>query len=115
MYKNLLPALLFSLLILGMFGVAKGQLNDPTQPSKSPAPLAEVLGKNLDITAIFFSANRYIAVINGKLSKEGDIINGFRIVNIQPYAVKFRGAEGVFVKGVVSPRVKYPVSRNRIN
>ena len=73
-------------------------------------PLQTTLGKDIAVTAVFFSSDRYVAIINGQLAQEGDI-KGYEIVSIQPYAVKLKGPEGIFVQHIVFPKVKYPVPR----
>lgn len=61
--------------------IAHADLVDPTKPPD----LSQEGG--LVLSAIMISSNHKLAVINGKILHEGDVINGLKIVNIAPNSV----------------------------
>lgn len=69
-----------------------GSLSDPTEPPEGLAPLvvevAEDKTDRLDLTAIFFAADRRLAIINDRRLREGDSIGPARVVSIMPNRVR---------------------------
>lgn len=82
-------------------------LTDPTRPPDfNPATAAAVLGKGLTLEAIFYSANRRQAIINGQTLQAGDTIAGFKLLQIKSQAVLLKGPEGVFEMPLLSWQIK---------
>ncbi len=73
-------------------------LGDPMRPyiPASPAVGDQRAVHPLILTGVLIAATRRIAVINGALYREGDTINGARVVRIQSDSVQLRrGSENL--------------------
>jgi len=91
---------LISLLLLGIpFSAVGGErLLDPMRPlvSSASGPVETVgkplVAKQLDwrLGAVLISAEREVAVINGKSLQIGDKIEGYRVVKIEPSRVQLQ-------------------------
>ena len=72
------------------FAVKLDQFVDPMRPlhyqtsSSRQAKAEGVLIKAWTLTAVLISAERSVAVINGKTMQQGEIIGGYRLVQIMP-------------------------------
>jgi hypothetical protein len=90
----LLAAMLYSLL---PFEATAEQLSDPTRPTTRGGgeirkPKDAVSRWKLQSTLI--AEGRRTAVINGKMVSVGDEINGVRVIEILPYAVRLQTEGG---------------------
>lgn len=86
---------------------AEPQLDDPMRPYITPPRAANVqdAARPFTLTGVLIAATRRVAVINGSLYREGDTINGARIVRIDPGSVRLqRGAENLIVQLAQRPR-----------
>jgi hypothetical protein len=72
---------------------------DPTQPyGRSAAVVAGVPnGPRFTLTAVLVSAERRVAVVNGKPYLQGDRVDGAEIVQIDANAVRLRDGSGDIV------------------
>jgi len=91
-------------------GVVLAELLDPTRPPN----LEKVAKVRKDgvytLTAIYYSQGRKLAIINGKLVKKGDTINGGRVKEISPNVVHIQGPG----KPIVLPLVKHTIKEQHI-
>jgi len=72
---------------------AKGELlRDPTQPES--ASLVATQPYQPGLSAVIVSTDRRLAVIDGKIVREGQMVNGNTIISIQENHVKLHGANG---------------------
>jgi len=96
--------LLTAMYLLLNTSAAVGQdvrLQDPTSPYRAaPAPSARAPAAiRFELTAVLISPQRRIAVINGRLYREGDAINGATLTVIEPGLVRLqRGSESLEVR-----------------
>lgn len=86
------PALLAILVTGSSILAAEPPLGDPMRPytPASPTAGAERTARPFKLTGVLISATRRVAVINGALYREGDTINGARVVSIEPNSVQLR-------------------------
>ena len=70
-------------------------LYDPTHPT-SAALQAEGDSYGITVSSILFSNKRHIAVVNGKYVKEGDMIQGLKIIKIHSDSVVFQSDKKEF-------------------
>jgi len=79
-----------SLLLASVISVPVVALDDPTKPpfpSSSTVPVIEQeieAGPQLALSSILISPDRRIAVINGQILKRNELIEGARVVAIEP-------------------------------
>jgi hypothetical protein len=67
------------------------RLQDPMRPPAPPqAAGAEGPDTGFSLTAVLVSASRRLAVVNGRIHREGDRINGEQIVAIEPGSILIR-------------------------
>ena len=99
--------LLMVLLLSGAgesFAAKSEQFVDPMRPVRYQAPVVnttpikkndqeQVNTKTWRLTAVLISAERSVAVINGKSLQEGEILNGFRLVEIMPDKVLLKNKQ----------------------
>jgi len=77
------------------------RLQDPTSPYRAaPAPSTRApAAARFELTAVLISPHRRIAVINGRLYREGDTVNDATISVIDPGLVRLRrGSENLEVR-----------------
>lgn len=92
---NTLPLLCLLVLLCGPVSAAEtGRLQDPLRPVRYQAPVvekkAEVERQNWSLSAVLLSADRAVAVINGQSLQLGDLLDGYRLVKIEPGKVLLR-------------------------
>lgn len=76
-------------------------LDDPMRPYIPAAPTAggQRVARPFTLTGVLIAATRRIAVINGSLYREGDTIDGARVVRIEPSSVQLRrGSEDLLLQ-----------------
>ena len=86
--KSLQSCFALLLLALGAHAAADG-LADPTRRpggSRGPAPQARQF---LRVEAVFSSADRRLAIVNGKVVRAGDQVSGVRIEEILDDGVRY--------------------------
>jgi MSHA biogenesis protein MshK len=83
---------LFALLPIRDLAAEDLPLLDPTRPFQQAQTPAEQgsASHRLELTAVLISAQRRIAVINGKFYREGELVAGARITRIGPESVGLR-------------------------
>ncbi|MEA3545498.1 MAG: hypothetical protein U9R69_09815 [Thermodesulfobacteriota bacterium] len=70
------------------FAATADQFIDPMRPVRYQTPVAKKTAQDLvntadwQLTAVLISAQRSVAVINGKSLREGDMVDGYRVVKI---------------------------------
>lgn len=91
--RNLLRAFI-PLLVLGVFSFA-AFAREPADPTRPPAaatiaPKTDASPKRqpLDLSAVFFADDRRVAIINGQRLHEQEVIEGARILEIEPGSVR---------------------------
>ena len=91
---------------------AGGELRDPTRPSYLPAETASrtASAPSWRLESIIVSANRRLAVINGRVVGVNDRINAARIVEILPYEVHLEYKGEIRRISLVPTRVKHPAT-----
>ncbi|NOY12603.1 MAG: MSHA biogenesis protein MshK [Deltaproteobacteria bacterium] len=92
---NKLPLLCLLALLCGPVSAAEtGRLQDPLRPVRYQAPAvekkAEVERRSWSLSAVLLSADRAVAVINGQSLQLGDLLDGYRLVKIEPEKVLLR-------------------------
>jgi hypothetical protein len=95
---------------LAAAGADERAVRDPMQPFRAAegAAAAEIAAPRYALTAVLISAARRIAVVNGQLYRQGDIVDGAEVVQIEPNAVHLRAADGSFVIRLASARAPAP-------
>jgi len=76
-------------------------LRDPMQPQQTIAtPGARGSApRRFELTAVLVSRDRKVAVVNGRVYREGDVVDGAEITRIEPQAVHLRrGSEDTVVR-----------------
>ncbi|NNC63510.1 MAG: hypothetical protein HKN84_01885 [Gammaproteobacteria bacterium] len=98
MSRLVLAFFLVNVATSGSVMAADPPLGDPMRPyvPASPAAAGQRTARPLTLTGVLIAATRRIAVINGALYREGDTINGARIMRIESDSVQLRrGSEDV--------------------
>lgn len=92
---------------IAMAGPAQGRLADPTRPPDyhGPTPQAE---RPWDLTSTLVSPRRRVAVINGKVVREGGRIGDMTVVRIRSGRVVLKGAAGREVVPLLGRSIKTP-------
>ena len=105
-FFRILLTVLLLILAVESFAAQLDQFVDPMRPVRYQTSVANstsmkknnqklVDTKAWQLTAVLISAERSVAVINGKPLQEGEILNGFRLVRIMP--------DQVLLKNCVAP------------
>lgn len=100
MYDRVL-AVTVTLLALAAAHADESPLRDPMQPYRPAevAAAARPAGPRYDLTAVLIASARRVAVVNGKLYRQGDRVNGAEIIRIEPQAVHLRdGSKDLVVR-----------------
>lgn len=66
-----------------------GEFSDPMRPDRTRSAAAPARAE-FEVTAIFHSAERQTAIVNGHLVAAGDRVDGAEVVAIGPRALKLR-------------------------
>lgn len=101
---RLLLTVLLLVLAVESFATQIDQFVDPMRPVRYQASdtSSSSIGKNnqqlvdtnaWQLTAVLTSAERSVAVINGKPLQEGEILNGFKLVKIMPDKVLLKNKQ----------------------
>ena len=86
------------LLLFSLFFVMKVMaipLYDPTHPTSAVLHEGGDL-YGITVSSILFSNKRHIAVVNGKYVKEGDMIQGLKVIKIHSNSVVFQSDKKEF-------------------
>lgn len=107
--KKLMSASLVTVLFLMTVPVVAAPLTDPTQPpgfvggvtaagsTKAPA---------WQVSSILISSDRRMAVINGKIVSQGDIVGSAKVIRISHTAVTLRNNIETFTVKLLPAQVK---------
>ncbi len=84
-----ITALCAALLLAGI--APAGELRDPMRPAGAPAAVRPAPVHTLKLEGIIAGARR-VAIINGRLVRAGDTINGARILEVFAHGVRYERA-----------------------
>jgi MSHA biogenesis protein MshK len=84
-HPYLAAALLFSL----SAKAAADRLVDPTRPPQAPGPSSSTLPQTLRVEAVLRSADRDLAIVNGKIVRAGDHVNGVQVEAILADGIRY--------------------------
>jgi hypothetical protein len=85
MHHPYLAALLLSM----SAKAAADRLVDPTRPPQAPSPGSEPQSEGVRVEAVLRSAERDLAIVNGKVVRAGDRIAGVQIEAILPDGIRY--------------------------
>ena len=69
--------------------VSADALRDPTQPTRTVPVATPVAVSKLKVSAVFVSAARRVAIVNGQRVREGDTVAGATVSKIEAGKVSF--------------------------
>lgn len=100
------------LLAIAGAAAAGDELRDPTRPSYLPSETASrtASAPSWRLESIIVSANRRLAVINGRVVGVNDRVNAARVVEILPYEVHLEYEGEIRRISLVPTRVKHPAT-----
>ena len=84
-----ITALCAALLLAGI--TSAGELRDPMRPAGAPAAARPAPVHTLKLEGIIAGAKR-VAIINGRLARAGDTMNGARILEVFAHGVRYERA-----------------------
>lgn len=85
---------LLMLMLLIVVGAVGATLQDPTRPTTAIVQGEGSYG--IIVSSILYSHERHIAIINGEYVKEGDTVQGAKVIKIRPDSVVFRSEQKEF-------------------
>ena len=91
-------------------------MTDPTQPPASfgivedNSPATTYSDSDIKLSAIIFSNNRKIAIINNQPLTTGDKINGMTLLNVEKETVLLETQNGVITLPLVRADIKKPAA-----
>ncbi|MCK4501542.1 MAG: hypothetical protein KAU22_00815 [Desulfuromonadales bacterium] len=100
---NLIIVAFLSLLVVGAATAANSELADPMRPVNYPVSAVAAVAKqsvateNWNLMAVLISAQRSVAVINGKSLQTGDVISGYKVVKIESDLVVLKNNQNKIV------------------
>ena len=80
---------LAALLLTMSAKAAADRLVDPTRPPQAPAPSGDPLHQGVRVEAVLRSAERDLAIVNGKVVRAGDRIGGVQIEAILVDGIRY--------------------------
>jgi hypothetical protein len=84
------PRLLYAAVLLASSAQANAdRLADPTRPSREPRAASDGTRQLVRVEAIFRSAERQLAIVNGKVVRAGDHVSGVLIEEILHDGVRY--------------------------
>lgn len=69
---------------------AQEQLRDPTRPNSARPVEPTTVRQNFEVTAIFISDQRRVAVLNGKLVAQGGSVDGATVTEVLPNSLRIQ-------------------------
>ena len=107
-----LRALLCGLLLLiAASGLQAEPLRDPTRPPQSLTVPARVeTTSKWQVSSILISADRRVAMVNGRAVQVGDRVSGARVLAIAADSVRLRNEKKEFTVRLHTQRIKEPVA-----
>lgn len=80
---------LAALLLTMSAKAAADRLVDPTRPPQAPSPSSDPAHGGVRVEAVLRSADRDLAIVNGKIVRAGDRIAGVQIEAILPDGIRY--------------------------
>lgn len=80
---------LAALLLTMSAKAAADRLVDPTRPPQAPSPSSDPSHESVRVEAVLRSADRDLAIVNGKIVRAGDRVAGVQIEAILPDGVRY--------------------------
>jgi hypothetical protein len=80
---------LAALLLTMSAQAAADRLVDPTRPPQAPSPRSDPSHEGVRVEAVLRSADRDLAIVNGKIVRAGDRVAGVQIEAILPDGVRY--------------------------
>jgi hypothetical protein len=80
---------LAALLLAMSAKAAADRLIDPTRPPQAPSPSSDPSHESVRVEAVLRSAERDLAIVNGKIVRAGDRVAGVQIEAILPDGVRY--------------------------
>ena len=80
---------LAALLLTMSAKAAADRLVDPTRPPQAPSPGSEPSYEGVRVEAVLRSAERDLAIVNGKIVRAGDRVAGVQIEAILPDGIRY--------------------------
>jgi MSHA biogenesis protein MshK len=80
---------LAALLLMMSAKAAADRLIDPTRPPQAPSPSSDPSYEGLRVEAVLRSAERDLAIVNGKIVRAGDRVAGVQIEAILPDGIRY--------------------------
>lgn len=105
MYDRIVAALMLALLCGGAGAETLGDPMRPWQRAAAPAPVGN--RGVYDLSAILYSSQRRVAVINGRSVSEGDRIGAARVTRIERRSLEL-DERGRRIRLVLSPATSRP-------
>jgi MSHA biogenesis protein MshK len=107
---------LLTLFFGGEMACGAALLNDPTRPPAAvAAPATATSAPHWQISSILYSQQRRVAVVNGRLASEGDVVDGATVVAIRPDAVELLRHGRHFSVALKAGLIKESFSRRQKN
>ena len=80
---------LAALLLTMSAKAAADRLVDPTRPPQTPGPSSDPSNESVRVEAVLRSADRDLAIVNGKIVRAGDRVAGVQIEAILPDGIRY--------------------------
>lgn len=80
---------LAALLLTMSAQAAADRLIDPTRPPQAPGPSSDPSNESVRVEAVLRSAERDLAIVNGKIVRAGDRVAGVQIEAILPDGIRY--------------------------
>ena len=81
---------LAAVLLLSMSAkAAADRLVDPTRPPQAPGPSSDSSQETLRVEAVLRSADRHLAIVNGKIVRAGDRVCGVQVEAILADGIRY--------------------------
>ncbi len=95
-------------LLLGMAAKAAGadRLIDPTRPPEARTTPVAVAQEGVRVEAVMRSRDRNLAIVNGRVVRAGDHINGIRVAEILADGVRYERDGQTHVARINNPSVQ---------
>ena len=108
-FKRLAAAALI-LCALGSAGLRAGELMDPTRPTSEGIGAVGGRHSGWILESTFVSPARRTALVNGRIVRVGERVNGATVQSIQPYEVRLVKGRRTIVLRMVPKMVKRDVA-----
>jgi hypothetical protein len=95
-------------LLLGMAAKAAGadRLVDPTRPPEARATAVAATQEGVRVEAVMRSRDRNVAIVNGRVVRAGDRVNGIRVAEIFADGVRYERDGQMHVARINNPSLQ---------